>query len=157
MGTSWYKVTSVHKFSHSASLLSLSSLLTTQFNMRFASHVGAVALLASTVFGHPRSTTTSRSGLQRRVIDLNAFRLKTIPSYTTPVSTDSNATPILKREDWLDTASSLVKATVPNAEFRLVDDHYIGVNGIAHANFKQMVHGLDIDNADFNVNVRFSL
>lgn len=125
--------------------------------MRFTSHVGAAALLASTVLGHPRSTTTSRSGLQRRVIDLNAFRLKTIPSYTTPVIIDSNTTPILKREDWIDTATSLVKATVPNAEFRLVDDHYIGVNGIAHANFKQTAHGLDIDNADFNVNVCVTL
>jgi extracellular elastinolytic metalloproteinase len=34
-----------------------------------------------------------------------------------------------------------------------VDDHYVGNNGIAHFYFKQTVNDLDIDNADFNVNV----
>ena len=55
----------------------------------------------------------------------------------------------------MDAATAVVKKVLPNAEFRLVDDHYVGSNGIAHVNFKQTVHGLDIDNADFNVNVRF--
>lgn len=35
-----------------------------------------------------------------------------------------------------------------------MDDHYVGTNGIAHFNFKQTVNGVDIDNADFNVNIR---
>jgi extracellular elastinolytic metalloproteinase len=51
------------------------------------------------------------------------------------------------------TATELVKATVPGAQFRLVNDHYVGENGIAHFYFKQTIDNLDIDNADFNVNI----
>jgi len=47
----------------------------------------------------------------------------------------------------------LVKATVPGAQFRLVGDNYVGSNGIAHFYFKQTANDLDIDNADFNVNI----
>ena len=32
-------------------------------------------------------------------------------------------------------------------------DHYVGTNGIAHYYFKQTANDLDIDNADFNVNI----
>lgn len=119
--------------------------------MRFT-QVGATALLATHVFAHPKSSSTSRSGLQRRVIDLSAFRLKTIPAYSNATVTTSNPS-VVKRGDWIDTATALVQKIAPGAEFRLVEDHYVGLNGVAHANFKQTVHGLDIDNADFNVNV----
>lgn len=43
--------------------------------------------------------------------------------------------------------------TMPNATFRLVDDHYVGANGIAHFYFRQTANDVDIDNADFNVNI----
>lgn len=56
--------------------------------------------------------------------------------------------------DYVDTATQLVQKTVPGATFRVVGDHYVGDNGVAHINFKQTANGLDIDNADFNVNVR---
>ncbi|KAM0661296.1 hypothetical protein ACHAPH_002804 [Verticillium nonalfalfae] len=58
-----------------------------------------------------------------------------------------------KRATYVETATELVKATVPGVTFRVVSDHYVGANGIAHVNFKQTAHGIDIDNADFNVNV----
>jgi len=126
--------------------------------MRFGSRLSVAALLSAQTFAHPRSTSTSRGGLNRRVIDLSAFRLKTIPAYTNATVTgNSDLGAILKREDYIDTATALVQQIIPGAEFRLVDDHYVGTNGIAHANFKQTAHGLDIDNADFNVNVQASL
>jgi extracellular elastinolytic metalloproteinase len=50
-------------------------------------------------------------------------------------------------------ATDLVKATIPGATFRLTDDHYVGSNGVAHFYFKQTANDLDIDNADFNVNI----
>ena len=37
-----------------------------------------------------------------------------------------------KRADYVDTATELVKSKVPGATFRVVDDHYVGANGIAH-------------------------
>lgn len=58
-----------------------------------------------------------------------------------------------KDDDYVATATKLVKSTFPNMTFRTVKDHYIGTNGIGHVHFKQTAHGIDIDNADFNVNV----
>lgn len=51
------------------------------------------------------------------------------------------------------TATELVKALFKKAEFRLVDDHYTGTNGISHFHFRQMMADADIINADFNINV----
>lgn len=106
------------------------------------------------VRGHP--SPNARPGLQRRTVDLNAFRLKALTSYvnSTVTETEPLAASIVKRESYVDAATELVKTKLPSATFRVVDDHYIGVNGIAHVNFKQTANGLDIDNADFNVNVR---
>jgi len=69
------------------------------------------------------------------------------------VQSDPSISSFTKRAEAADTATELVKATVPGATFRLVGDHYVGTNGIAHFNFKQTVNNLDIDNADFNVNI----
>lgn len=57
------------------------------------------------------------------------------------------------QENSQDTASELIKMTVPNTKFRLVDDHYVGANGIAHFYFKQTANDIDVENADFNVNI----
>jgi extracellular elastinolytic metalloproteinase len=120
--------------------------------MRFSTTASA-AFLASQVVAHPHAYPPL-NGLSKRKLDLNAFRLETETEYSDAATTDS--TPIValaKRETYLETATALVKKTVPGAEFRIADDHYVGTNGIAHVNLKQTVHGLDIDNADFNVNV----
>lgn len=60
---------------------------------------------------------------------------------------------LLKRGTYVETATELVKQVVPNAEFRLKNDHYVGTNGVAHVYFRQTVNGLDVGNANFNVNV----
>jgi extracellular elastinolytic metalloproteinase len=52
-----------------------------------------------------------------------------------------------------DTAIELVHLTIPEATFRLIDDHYVGDNGIAHFYFRQTANDLDVDNADFKVNI----
>ena len=122
--------------------------------MRFLSQAGAVALLAVNVLGHPSSPSTSRRGLTPRVIDLNKFRITTESTYSNATATaESEITTLVRRADYIDTATALVASVAPGAEFRVVDDHYVSDNGIAHVNFKQTAHGLDIDNADFNVNV----
>ena len=122
--------------------------------MRVITAASAAAFLASQAFSHPTSATPRRS-LLGRVVDLNAFRLDTVADYSNSTSTAKTITTsaLFKREDYVDAATALVKKVAPGKEFRLVDDHYIGTNGIAHVNFKQTVHQLDIDNADFNVNV----
>lgn len=128
------------------------------------------SLATQHVYGHP---THAAKTLSKRAVDLNAFRqvLETEYANATTVQSDPTIASLNKRADPVDTATELVKATVsqyrihnaririlttgqiPGATFRLVDDHYVGDNGIAHFNFKQTVNDLDIDNADFNVNI----
>ncbi|ORY61730.1 extracellular metallo proteinase MEP [Pseudomassariella vexata] len=104
---------------------------------------------------HPTDHNAYKNGLRRRTVDLNAFRLKATAEYTNTDDTTTNLSKLklLKRDSYVDTATDLVKSVVGDATFRLVEDHYVGTNGIAHVNFKQTAHGLDIDNADFNVNI----
>lgn len=108
---------------------------------------------AAYVRGHP--TSDIRPALQRRTVDLNAFRLTALSDYINATATESNpdVASIVKRADYVDAATELLKTKVPQATFHLVQDHYVGANGIAHVHFKQTANGLDIDNADFNVNV----
>lgn len=94
--------------------------------------------------------------LSRRAVDLDSFRVKVATTYknATAVEADPSIPSLSKRAEAQDIATELVKTTVPDATFRLVDDHYVGNNGVAHFYFKQTANGLDIDTADFNVNVR---
>jgi extracellular elastinolytic metalloproteinase len=95
-----------------------------------------------------------KSDLQRRTVDLRSYTLKTTSQYiNTPASKADPSLKLLRREGYVETATELVKKIAPDAEFRVVNDHYVGNNGIAHVNFRQTVHGIDIGNADFNVNV----
>ncbi|KAE9579545.1 Extracellular metalloproteinase [Colletotrichum fructicola] len=108
--------------------------------------------LLAPAYAHPAHG--HKSALARRGVDIEAFRLPQLGSYTNATLTESNPPiALLKRESYVDTATELVQKLAPNAEFRVVGDHYVGTNGIAHVNFKQTAHGLDIDNADFNVNI----
>ncbi|KAI1111427.1 fungalysin metallopeptidase [Nemania sp. NC0429] len=94
------------------------------------------------------------NNIQRRVVDLNSLRLVTNSQYINyrAVKTDASLK-LLKRGSYVDTATELVKKVTPNAEFRLTKDHYIGTNGVAHVYFRQTVNGLDVGNANFNVNI----
>lgn len=113
-----------------------------------------LGLLGASLPAHAHPTQPYKAGLRRRTVDLNTYRLKETAQYSNKAATSSNkAVRLLKRESYVDTATELVKSVAPGLTFRLVDDHYVGKNGIAHVNFKQTAHGLDIDNADFNVNV----
>jgi extracellular elastinolytic metalloproteinase len=93
--------------------------------------------------------------LSKRAIDLEAFKLPPQAKYVSQeeVPEDASAKVVAKRADYTETAKDLVKTTFPKATFRMVSDHYVGSNGIAHVNFKQTINGIDVDNADFNVNV----
>ena len=110
--------------------------------------VGLVAHVAA----HP-VTSPNPSPIQPRAIDVSRFRLKTTAVYNSTEETGDISIKLLKRDSYVDTAMELVKKVVPGATFRLVTDYYVGTNGVAHVNFKQTANGLDIDNADFNVNV----
>ncbi|KAL7626976.1 hypothetical protein AAE478_003751 [Parahypoxylon ruwenzoriense] len=93
------------------------------------------------------------NGLQ---LDNHPYRLKEAASYNNAASVAASpALNLLKRVDYVETATELVKSIAPNTTFRLVDDHYVGTNGVGHVHFRQTANGLDIDNADFNVNIAY--
>ncbi|KAB8230273.1 Fungalysin/Thermolysin Extracellular metalloproteinase 5 [Aspergillus alliaceus] len=113
---------------------------------------GALGLPLS-VLAHP---THQSHTLQRRIVDLNNFRLHSVAKYIDSTKSTGDAPSSFSgfaAQSYVDTATQLVKNILPDATFRVIDDHYVGSNGVAHVNFRQTAHGLDIDNADFNVNV----
>ncbi|KAH9884367.1 Fungalysin metallopeptidase-domain-containing protein [Xylariomycetidae sp. FL2044] len=113
-----------------------------------------LGLLGASLPAHGHPTSGFKANLRRRTADLNAYRVTQVSEYANKAKVSANpALRLLKRSSYVDTATELVKQVAPGIEFRLVPDHYVGTNGIAHVNFKQTAHGLDIDNADFNVNV----
>ncbi|KAJ5030369.1 Fungalysin metallopeptidase-domain-containing protein [Bipolaris maydis] len=123
--------------------------------MRSTLLASLASLSAIGVFGHPH-TSHSQNGLSKRAVNLDAFRIKHAAQYMNVTEVQEDPTiesSITKRATAQETADELVKATVPGATFRLAGDSYVGDNGIAHFYYKQTANGLDIDSADFNVNI----
>ncbi|KAH7174809.1 Fungalysin metallopeptidase-domain-containing protein [Fusarium flagelliforme] len=122
--------------------------------MRFSDSLILIGL-TGLAGAHPQKRSPNASPISKRAIDLEAFKLAPMAEYVSQekLPEDASAKVVTKRADYTETAQDLVKATFPKAEFRMVKDHYVGSNGIAHVNFKQTVNGVDVDNADFNVNI----
>ncbi|KAF2497908.1 extracellular elastinolytic metallo proteinase [Lophium mytilinum] len=118
------------------------------------------ALFIGQTIAHPLVSTGQHDhrvqSLQRRQVDISKFRLTTTANYVNADSGDS-ALKLFRSlsagNDYLETAKAFVAKTFKHADFRVADDSYVGANGIGHVYFKQTAHGLDIDNADLNVNI----
>lgn len=112
--------------------------------------------LAANVQAHPQRRLPNESSLSKRGINLDKFLMPQLSEYKVSEDTQKDAAIAMigKRDSYVESATELVKTVATGLEFRLVEDHYVDKTGIAHVNFKQTVHGIDIDNADFNVNVR---
>ena len=126
-------------------------LQTVSFNMRGLLLGTLAALSVPYASAHP--SARKQWGLAKRTVDLDAFRLKVASDYVNATAVVEDPPVVLsKRASAQDIATELVKKTVPGAKFRLVES-YTGSNGITHVYFRQTANDLDIDNADFNVNV----
>lgn len=121
-----------------------------------SAHTTAVALLTARVLGHPAPSSNSAQNIQRRTVNLDAYKLGAGASYSNNVVLTEEKPELraFAASTYTDTATSLVKKVAPEAEFRLVSS-YLSGNGVGHVVFKQTLHGIDIDTADFNVNVSF--
>jgi extracellular elastinolytic metalloproteinase len=118
-----------------------------------------LAGLAAKVQAHPTfHEDTHGTSLSKRAIDLSQYAMPPVSNYSPSSATKDNkaAKTVGKRSSYVETATEFITKEVPGLEFRVVDDHYIGSGGVAHIHFKQTHHGIDIDNADFNVNVSSS-
>lgn len=120
--------------------------------MRFTTQAAAAALLADVVLGHPTQGSASEQGLEKRPIDISAYKLGVGARYANNAVTTARSPRTVPSSTYTRTASAFVKSTFPGAEFRMVSN-YLSNNGMGHVAFKQTVHGIDIDTADFNVNV----
>lgn len=126
--------------------------------MRSFLMLGLAGLAINKAQAHPARRQPQGAALGKRGIDLDSFRLPELSEYV--ANEEVVADPIMtisKRETYVETAEDLVKSVAGDATFRLVEDHYVSSNGIAHVNFKQTINGIDVDNADFNVNVSISI
>jgi extracellular elastinolytic metalloproteinase len=119
----------------------------------FFTHFIHLLGLSSLAGAYPSQKAPNLSPLSKRGLDLEAFKLPPMAEYVSQDEVPDELSVVTMRADYTETAKDLVKSTFPKATFRMVNDHYIGSNGIAHVNFKQTANGIDIDNADFNVNV----
>ncbi|KAB8231660.1 extracellular metalloproteinase [Aspergillus alliaceus] len=117
--------------------------------MRVLSFIGALALPVS-LFAHPTQNSPGGAG-----VDLEAFRLSPHAKYinSDQHTPDSTTSIVFMEQSYIETATQLVREKAPDASFRVQDDHYIGQNGVAHVHFRQTIHDIDVDNADFNVNI----
>lgn len=119
-------------------------------------HLSAILAIlgsASVASAHPAKRDTSIS--PRGLANLDAFRMPLLSNYTSAekIIAKRENTASANSDDALEVAKAHVKDKNPDATFRLVDDHYVGSNGITHVRFKQTIHDIDIDNADYTVNV----
>lgn len=107
--------------------------------------------LSGLALGHPspRQEATSRG------IDISRFEYSTPSVYSSSAETLDNvlAANVQVGDSYTATADNFVKQMFPDRTYRLADDHYVGDNGMGHVYFKQTHHGLDVDNADLNINV----
>jgi extracellular elastinolytic metalloproteinase len=96
------------------------------------------ATLASLAVVHAHPAAHGSRAINRRAIDLDAFRMviKTEYKNATQVDLDPTIPTLRARATTEETATELVQSAAPGAEFRLVNDHYVGDNGVAHYYFK---------------------
>lgn len=111
-----------------------------------------LALGAATASAHGAH---AKGGLFNRGIDVRKYAMPDLAHYSPNYSRDKSKRHINLPTSAMpvDAALAFVKKTVPSVEFRLAQDHYTSTSGVTHVNFKQTLHGIDIDNADFKVNI----
>ncbi|KAJ4147066.1 hypothetical protein LMH87_001617 [Akanthomyces muscarius] len=110
------------------------------------------ALGAATASAHGAH---ANGGLFNRGIDVRKYAMPDLAHYSPNYSRDKNKRHVNQPRSAapVDAALAFVKKTVPSVQFRLAQDHYTSTSGVTHVNFKQTLHGIDIDNADFKVNI----
>lgn len=131
----------------------------------------SMASMASVATAHPAGAAhihpvdmKPSPRVARRAALLNSYRLNTASSFTildVPLKgRDMDESARLSGENdvhlYVLAATSKLQETAANATYRLIDDHFLGSNGVGHVRFQQVLDGIDVDTAYFNVNVSSS-
>ncbi|KAK4627330.1 Extracellular metalloproteinase MEP [Fulvia fulva] len=126
-----------------------------------SSQIAALSSLVLGTLSHPfhdsHALESDPEALQRRQLSsrLDDFRPQQRSRYVAEdgeISVQRTSAPA--STDPIEAATNHLRSIHPDAEFRTANDNHVSSNGIAHVYFKQTLNGLDIDDADFNVNVR---
>ncbi|KAH7309722.1 extracellular elastinolytic metalloproteinase precursor [Stachybotrys elegans] len=118
----------------------------------------AAAVLPALSQAHPHMRTQSKRGqsswTQRSAL-ASRYPMPALSTYTDSISEAKKAGEfrIAVSTDYVETAAEFARQQEPGIEFRIVPDYYVGKNGIGHVHLKQQVHGLDLWNGDFKINI----
>ncbi|KAM0335572.1 hypothetical protein ACHAQA_000620 [Verticillium albo-atrum] len=112
--------------------------------------------LASLAAAHP-SRGPAATRVSKRTALLHSYRFGAVPTYTTLDVLPEQSPQRVKRQrdqsvDFVKIATRTLQEAVPGSAFRVIDDSYVGNNGVAHVHFQQTIGGIDVDDANFNVN-----
>ncbi|EEY17878.1 extracellular elastinolytic metalloproteinase [Verticillium alfalfae VaMs.102] len=114
--------------------------------------------LAGLAAAHPARGPASSPQWKNRAAALSSYRFGAASTYTSFDVLPAKDSQRIRRErdgavDYVDIATRTLREAIPSAAFRLIDDAYVGTNGVAHVHFQQTVDGVDVDDASFNVNI----
>jgi extracellular elastinolytic metalloproteinase len=114
------------------------------------------SLLAAQAIAHPfvipARSSSSSSGLVHRNSAIERYRPLPSGEYVGHKNIQSRAETTAVTGDYLKTALSFAKKQAPKSEFR-VASHRTGSAGVSHVYLKQTHNGIDIMNADMNINI----
>lgn len=126
------------------------------------SYLVALSGLYAKSWAHPfhdaSSLETSANPLQARQLSsaIDRFRPRTRSNYVSGAGDVARLSAAAAGGDYIEIATRHLTTIHPDVEFRRTTDSYVSSSGVGHVYFKQTLHGLDIDDADFNVNVNMS-
>ncbi|KAG7115848.1 extracellular metalloproteinase 3 like [Verticillium longisporum] len=114
--------------------------------------------LAGLAAAHPARGPASSPQWKNRAAALSNYRFGAASNYTSFDVSPAKGSQRIRRErddavDYVDIATRTLRDAVPGAAFRVIDDAYVGTNGVAHVHFQQTIGGVDVDDASFNVNI----
>ncbi|KAF4549268.1 Fungalysin metallopeptidase (M36)-like protein [Elsinoe fawcettii] len=119
--------------------------------MAVLSKIIAIAAAVSSVAAHPRPQVEGRPGRISRSID--DFQPQGFTQYVNKDEVPADLVGGRFSGDYEAAAEAFVAQQFPGVTLRKADSSYQGSNGIGHVFFRQQINGVDLDNADVNVNV----
>ncbi|PSK46005.1 cytokinesis protein 3 [Elsinoe australis] len=123
--------------------------------MAVLSKIIAIAAAVTSVAAHPRPLPQQggrNGGISRSIDDFQPVGFaEYVNNEESPVSTFAAEGRF--NGDYEAAAEAFVAERFPGITLRKADASYQGTNGIGHVYFRQQINGVDLDNADVNVNI----
>ncbi|KAF2165924.1 hypothetical protein M409DRAFT_66876 [Zasmidium cellare ATCC 36951] len=123
--------------------------------MVWAIQAAALSSLVLAVVAHPHARSSEHQLHARQLTStIDRFRPRQRATYVAESRDVSTLSVSTSSGDYVQVAETHLRRIHPEAEFRRASDNYVSGNGIGRVYFKQTLFGFDMDDADFNVNVK---